>query len=98
MADSSGTVWSWISPTLVADCWQPEMLRPEYVELDKMLRTTAGWTPLRDFIEIVGPSPNDSQPKKWHADSNGICKRRANSAAPVGSGIGERIVQRTTVQ
>lgn len=72
MAESSGTFWSWLSARLVADCWHPDMFRPEYVELENSLTAASGFVPLRDFVEIVAPSAADSQPKKWHADSSGI--------------------------
>src|SRR5262245_1368618 len=79
MAESSGTFWSWISARHVADCWQPEMSRPEYIDLDRLLSRSTNLAPLHEFVEAVAPSDSGFQPVRWHVDSDGIRRKFVDS-------------------
>jgi hypothetical protein len=56
--------------------------------------------PISAWVPLNAPPPPCTRhaPGAYYVRTQPACKRRANSAAPGGPGIGDRIVQRTTVQ
>lgn len=81
MVESLGTFWSWLSAQHVVDCWQPEMLRPEYVQLDQEL-SGPDYAPLREFVSLVTEPPGPDQPVRWRADSFGVSRFPVSGRRP----------------
>src|SRR5688500_18728192 len=81
MSESGGAFWSWLSAQCVAVCWQPEMLRPEYIQLDRELSGPA-YVPLGDFVGVASEPLDPDLQVRWRADSFGISRFPISSRRP----------------
>lgn len=71
MPPTSETCLAWVSPQRLLDRWQPEMFRPQYIELDRQIAGSADFVRLGDLVDVVSNSQARGS-AKWHVESNGI--------------------------
>ena len=68
------TTLVWVSPQRLLDRWQPEMFRPEYRELDRILAQPSEFVNLGELVQVVRQGSGDVR-TKWHIDPSGVTRR-----------------------
>lgn len=74
MPEDTATTWVWLSPQRLADRWHPGAFRPEYLELDRELASSASYVRLGDLVDVVSPALEKTI-AKWHVQPSGVERR-----------------------